>query len=297
MKRFALNISVFLIGLLIFNYFLYIKVFEIYLEPYLIFDNPKGVKTFLLADSHGQAMGENLSSIGIVNFAANSDSYLDMERKLEHLLSNHEVERILLIADGHTLSNYRHKSNNLDRSIQFVKNSKKDPVVKNRFKFFWKKYVSGYIVPINEKSSSIVRSYAESLFTKNNQSIKKIVSNKVRKYDTEKMALKLERRSLKQYGPSKSDKLADSLERIIATCKEQKIELIGLRFPITQDYYEVVKDQDFGAKQLMESKRVLVLDFINVFSDHNEFFKDQDHLNKNGSLELAKLIRENENFN
>lgn len=81
--------------------------------------NQRKGKATLLSDSHGAALGNLTEKINVYNFSMGSDSYFDMETKLIYLIKNSNVNKILIIVDDHTLSTYREKLNNIDRSSYY----------------------------------------------------------------------------------------------------------------------------------------------------------------------------------
>ena len=83
MKRFIFNIISFVLLLLIINTIFFRITYKLYLQPYE--DVSFKHEIYLLSDSHGEALG-GLDAYGIYNFSAGSDSYYDMQRRVEYLI-------------------------------------------------------------------------------------------------------------------------------------------------------------------------------------------------------------------
>lgn len=88
----------------------------------------------------------------------------------------------------------------------------------------------------------------------------------------------------------KSESLTYSLTRIIRLCEENNIELIGIKFPLTKEYYNVLGDNSFNADSLFYLNNIKVIDFKNLFLQNDDFFYDQDHLNNIGSEKFINVL-------
>jgi hypothetical protein len=99
MNKFLKKCSILISILLIANTILFFPGKKIYYDTYSIpslkFDS------YLLSDSHGEALSNYLEDYGIYNFSAGSDSYEDMYRKLEYLLDmfNNTLNQSVIVYD------------------------------------------------------------------------------------------------------------------------------------------------------------------------------------------------------
>jgi hypothetical protein len=109
----------------------------------------------MLADSHGVPLSNMLEQYGIYNFSFGSDSYFDMYRKIKFLSGKTNVRRIFISADEHTLSPYREKTNNMDRSLIYA--SKKE--FKSNYMYIKEKFIKKYIVFFQPKIGDVIQSY------------------------------------------------------------------------------------------------------------------------------------------
>ena len=116
--------------------------------------------SFLLADSHGTPIGDFSEEYNVHNFSGQSDSYLDMERKLNYLLRNTDVSTIYISVDDHTLSPTRENQNNLDRSVYFTNPSD----FSNYFDYFNERYLKYYLTFLNERYSLVIKNFIQEEF-------------------------------------------------------------------------------------------------------------------------------------
>jgi len=60
-------------------------------------------------------------------------------------------------------------------------------------------------------------------------------------------------------------------------------QLIGIKYPVSNLYYEKIKSYDMNAEKVLSSNNIETFDFQNFLSFSDDMFKDQDHLNKKGA--------------
>ena len=287
MKKFTLNLLLFLVVLSAINAYFYKIVFDNYFNQY---ENVElNYSTYLLADSHGLSVDKKNDQIKFYNFSAGSDSYIDMKRKLLYLVENTQIERLLLSVDNHTLSKYRDDKHNLDRSIFFAK---KDEYT-DLYSFLKDKYLARFIPLLNAKSRDIVKAYLN---------LESEVNN-TRKDWKELPPRRKIRRSAKRVNqqfpasdPSTKQQIA--LGEIVAICKDNNIELIGIKFPLSNEYLEVLGDSDYNSDAFLVSNQMEVFDFSKYFTEEPEVFKNQDHIDEKGgkilSAKIYKLLKKDD---
>ena len=88
----------------------------------------------------------------------------------------------------------------------------------------------------------------------------------------------------------KSENLENTLLEIINLCKENNIELIGVKFPLANSYLKMSDKNDYCADQLFILNGLKVLDYRSIFVDKQENFSDQDHLNSVGGEEFVNIL-------
>ncbi|WP_300440085.1 hypothetical protein [Christiangramia sp.] len=240
-------------------------------------------RTYLLSDSHGAAIGEFKDST-IYNFSSPSDSYFDIETKLKYLIRNSKVERVLLTVDEHTLSPYRKSLNNLDRSVYF--SSKEDFL--NFFSFVWHRYVKYNLVLLNPKYGPIIKNYLKSLVGITSANLNEKSWNEVPVNQRIKFSLK---RYADQFVFDHSSKgLSNSLKRIIYLSKTNNIELIGIKFPITEEYRQIIGEKNYRADSFLNKNGFEIYNFNSKELSDPKYFKDQDHLNQLGANIFKEAI-------
>jgi hypothetical protein len=279
MRKFLINTILFLIILIAINIGLYILANKIYYSSYKQYQ--LNYNSYLLGDSHGIPLGQSLKDYGIYNFSAESDSYIDMKRKLNFLIKNTSVDTIFITIDDHTLSPYREKLNNADRSVFFATMDDYD----NIFTYVKEKALSK--MPFFQpKTSSILKAYfyaqVKSFIRKS--TVKKREPNEWALLKSVKRKELAQNRYLKQFPTKESSNLLKAtLLDIVAKCKKHKITLIGIQFPLSKEYINALGNTSYGAVSLFKSLEIKTIDFTKLFENQTSYFKDQDHLNKDGS--------------
>lgn len=290
MKKFFKKLAIFALPLVVLNivFFIYIEKTYVnkYKRPDLSYDK------FLIADSHGEYMGPSLEKYGIFNFSYSSDSYFDMKRKVKYLLAeNKNLKAIYITADDHTLSQYRERSDNRARSLVFTGQEDFD----SNYDYFIQKYLSRYIVFFNPN-------HAEYLFAMAKAEIYKIVKKDEVKMarmknwallsEDKRIANSVKRMHTQFDAPAASKTLNNDLIDIVKMCRERNVEVIGIKYPLSGDFLDVVDDKSYGAANLLDSLGVKVHDYKHVFKDRDDYFSDQDHVNGNGAKAFAQKLME-----
>lgn len=284
MKKFFVNLLILLIIALLFNVVVFVFSNDNYYKGYRNFPSKK-FHSFIIADSHGVSLSNYCEKFNVYNFSTSSDSYLDMLRKVQFLIENeYQIDKIYLTVDGHTLSPYRDQFNNSDKSIIYTSDV--------NFNYLKEKYFKYYFPIFQVKVNSLFRNYMESKIQKIYPQKNKMGDHLTWNQLPEKERLKrASERAEGQFPPKKaSEKLENTLLEIIKLCKSKNIELIGLKFPLSNDYLQTLNKRNFGADQLFISNGLEVLDYESVFRNKQEYYKDEDHLNFNGGEEFVKIL-------
>jgi hypothetical protein len=286
MRAFVRSVALFLFPLFVLNGLFYVVVDRIYFRSYLEHPTAPNFHTFLLADSHGLALGRLLERDGVYNFSAGGDSYIDMHRKLLFLLNTAKVERVILIADDHTLSNYRVQLSNEDRSYQLLNFHDYAATEPGGFPGYVKNVLmTHYLVFSSAKSRDLLKVGFKGLIFPIPQGTTqdwKSIQNKRRAV--------LERVNVQFPGDQRSPVLTERLLEIIRLCRARNIELVGIKFPLTKDYLGLLGNRSFGADGLLKAQGIRILDFKRAFADDDSLFANQDHLNEGGGEALSQII-------
>jgi hypothetical protein len=260
-------------------------------DNYTVYNN--NFKTFLLGDSHSNALGDRLEKFGIHNFSRGSDSLLDILIKIKHKNDNVHLDKIILSISEHQLSNYRKELNNSDMSI-FLKSS--DGVYEN-FKLIKLKFIDSILM--NDALKTTYRKYLRSIFL----GIKKGSKDDEpwAELSVEEKEKKSQKRMMKQYPDlNKNDEAIMNLIDIINFSKKNNVELIVIKMPITKEYHDLISNIDLGLDSLLQLYNIKYYDFRDLYLQENTYFRDQDHLNGEGADSLAlifdKIINNNESY-
>ena len=286
MKPFLQQLGKFLAVLLLLNILLYFISKQLYFKDY--HDYSLNYKSYLFADSHGAPLEQSTQAFGVYNFSAKSDSYFDMVRKLRFLVRNTKIDTVYLTADDHTLSPYRESANNMDGSEFYLSRSD----YPNYYEYWKNQYLIPHVIFLQPKALSVIRIF---IFSE----IKKLMGGKKsdkRNGISEWMQLNEKERKEKsrvraneQFPPGEpSEKLSTTLAEIIQICKENKIVLIGVKFPLTADYIQAQGSKSFKAEEVIRTAGFEVQDFTEVFKDNSDCFENQDHLNEAGGKKFVK---------
>jgi hypothetical protein len=284
MKKFIINILCFLSILFVINVFFNFNLGKTYLgkeysKVSLNYDS------YLLADSHGAPLRDLMGEYGFFNFSANSDSYLDMLRKTRFLIRKSKVKRIFIIVDNNTLSKAREKYDNLDRSAIFTSSDDFD----HKFDFLKERYIKQYISFFNPRSADVMKLKIVSEFNS-------LMSKKVHSIPWSKLSEEERMEQANSYAISsdldgdKSENLVSALEEIIRLCQSNKIELTGVKFPLTKEYNTLVAGKGYNADCLFISKGFAVLDYTNIYNKNDDYFSDPVHLNEIGSVKFCETL-------
>lgn len=282
MKKLLSRLGIFLFILLLFNIAFSYIVWKAYYREYsavaLNFD------TYLLADSRGEPIEDFLKGIGVYNFSQGSDSYPDMLRKLKYLAKNTRVKRIIITVDDHTLSRFREGLNNLDRSIIYAFPEDFD----SKFEYYKIRYIKRYIVFFNSKSRDILKTRIKIEIPngKNNDHTEEWGSLNQEK----RLELAKERIEYHFAFKEKSKQMSRALDEIMSFCHTNDIELIGIKFPLSNDYYNLIKERGYKADSLIKDSGYIVMDFTTLYVNNDDYFFNQDHLNKEGGKAFADTL-------
>jgi hypothetical protein len=293
MNKFLVNALIFFAIIGIINCLLLILFKKLYINEYI--NDPQEFTSFLMSDSHGLALEDHPEKFGIFNFSAGSDSYIDMKRKLNYLISRQRVDTLLIQVEGQVLSAFREGSNNAERSVYYASINDFD----SRLNYLKEAVIKYYVVLLNPKSQSVfryyIRSQIRSLFRSDDRSEAKDWESLP---ESEKYEITQERvEQFYSYGLSET--MIQSFEDIVNICEEYGIHLIGIKFPLPDLYIEAVNEPENAevyrnhqrADSIFSSYGLEILDFSNQFKGMSHLYKDEDHLNPIGGELLADTLK------
>ncbi|NOR45663.1 MAG: hypothetical protein GQ534_08775 [Candidatus Delongbacteria bacterium] len=280
----------FTLGLILINVALILIVEKYYNKPYNNIPINDQDEIFILADSHGLPLKQNLRESGIYNFAIGSDSYFDIYRKIVYLIKYTNMNKIIITADDHTLSIYRENSNNIDRSVKFIDYNDNDFLLENNYSLMKEKYLKRYLPIFNTKTTGIVEGFFRSMFKK-----PKVRSLDWDSFENKKKASKA-RAKLQFKGTNSSERLKSCIKEIVNLCKLQNIKIIAIKYPLSKDYLTEVNGRNFGADEYFAELGIKTYDFTKIYINNDEYFANQDHLNDLGGKKFADELKKRLNL-
>jgi len=293
MKKFLIHSGFFFLLLVVANiagYFLLSK--QTIYKDYLVSDRKlEASKVLLLGDSHSNAIKQvDLTPLGIKNFSFDGDSYFDILAKLEYVLSLQTPDTVFLCVDDHTLSKYREYWMNNGRSIYYAPyRVYKDFYHHSWPRFVYEKYGQRYFPFFNTKNSKIFGAYIGSKF----KPAKQHHWRSFGELDAQDRVQRAESRIKTQFPHNvRSKKLASCLDDIIAACNENQVALIGIKFPLTDEYIAAQGELSYYADTVLRAQGIPVWDFKYCLTGRDTLFRDQDHVNWKGSKVFADILKE-----
>lgn len=290
MKTFITKLGLAGIVLLIMNLFLYRHINKHYIAEYL--ENDTSYEQYLLADSHGGPLSTIAEDYGVYNFSYPSDSYIDMERKLDFLVKNTSVKKVYITVDPHSLSPYRFTLNNKARSVFYSSRNN----FESAWEYFEKKNLQSRVVFVNGDYINFLKEKWQSQLFDGPVAVapSPVVSTWADvPYDTKVQLSDKKVEKLFSY-KSTSEQLVKSLENMIALCKKENIQLIGVRFPYSPLLTEKIGDKGFDVDSVFMKNDLLVLDYTDHrLWDVDENFADENHLTYKGGALLAEFLFDN----
>jgi hypothetical protein len=289
MKNFIKSVLLFSICLFLLNLFFGLLAHKYYYSPYIKHTNNFSSEVYLISDSHGATLGSYTEKIGVTNFAYASDSYFDMKTKINSLIKkNSNLKKIIITVENHILSEYRDNRNNHDRSVLFSNYSESI----DKYDFFVNRYLKKYVIYPSSKAHGVV---SQTILSK----VKRLFFNPTgsesyTEWKDKSLTERIDKSSVRikeQYHSlTKSKTQMSSLIDIIQLCKNNNIELIGIKFPVSKEFNELLTDNNFGADSLFFSRGLKVLDYQNLFIRDSKYFFDQDHLNDSGRDKFIQIL-------
>jgi hypothetical protein len=182
------------------------------------------------------------------------------------------------------LNTYRENTNNKDRSSYYLTHLD----FNNKFKYINSRYIKYYFPIIQPKIRSLFRQmiYSKIIKTQTNSS----------KENWANLPLNIRKRKAKKrkqkhfLSNATSNSLKSSLERIILVCKMHKINILGIKFPLSATYIEALNGNNYEVENVFIENNIPLLDYKSLFINNSNYFYNQDHLNNLGAEVLVNTI-------
>ena len=294
MTKYIKKVAFFSLGLIVLNiatFFFASKplLFDRYLIPN---DSLRSYHNFLFGDSHGAVIEKNyLAEYGILNFSYGSDNYCDIYNKISFLYQvNASVDTILISVDDHTLSLYRENINNLNRSILYAsRQTYQSYTGQGILSYYVHKYILPYLPIFNSSNSRLFSYYILEILLPEPKATN--TSGAIGSVTREINLTESKERVKYQFpGGKESSKLESCLTSIIQLCKSKETVLIGVKFPLSRTYLQLLGDRSYNADKVFSQQGLPVIDLKHVFAKNDSMFKDPDHLNQKGAKEFSSIL-------
>ena len=233
--------------------------------------------TIIIGDSHpGQSFGPGIPPSWFKATRAGEDINLSLMKVVYFLRTSKKIKTIIMPLDYHSLGGSW-------------------GVSKEEYRIYDQNYLNTFFLSnklLDDYNRKIVLNW---LFSKLNKRLFKRTAVAAHIADgTEVIAPgskpfleQVEKRALGMIHPPIIDENSvQSLRRIQKLCKENNIQLIGVRFPLPNDYISYVNAHGLNKMdQWIDKNRSgfnYILDYKNRYSDKQYYFMNEDHLNING---------------
>lgn len=279
MNFFLRRLSIFIVGLVIVNFSVFYLSFKPAIFENYLYNNSSidSYNTYLFGDSHAHDLLGSTNAIDVFNFANSSENFLDMYLKVQYLSKRITKEdTVLICVDNHCLGTYR-EGGRINENVIYG-NDFTDVKKEDLPNAFYLNSMLSFLPLAFPVYNLIQREYLSNLI--NTKTSKEDFSKETDLQKRSNCKMRFEQ----QFQNRKlSKKQKFYLMKTIAILKSKNVTIIGIRFPITVQYLNLINKKDFGIGTFLERNNIPVIDFQNKYSDHNEFFRDQDHLNSFGA--------------
>jgi hypothetical protein len=261
---------------------------------------PKEINYLFVGDSHGSDdLDENTLNVGSYNISQPSDNFKDIYAKLLYLINlNTQINNLVIEIDPHLFANYRISQNNNEMILNYLdfKNSKKIYKV-NILEYYLRKCPI-----ISQKNRNFIFKASlkkiinlfESKQRFHTLTINKGIKNKLKSQNDEE-ALK---RIMYHYsnGILDENEIKYYFTKIIEIAKDNNINIIGIRYPISKYYFLHSENQLFQnyiteIDSFIESHITTIYDYKTIFLEQDEYFANSDHLNEEGANHFSKILK------
>jgi len=287
MKRFLINVGVFIIVFLVVNHLLYYLPFIKRKDYGKIVPKVDETHWFVFGDSHANRLVPS-EGFKFYKYSYPSDNIIDMGRKIRYLARNEIIssqDTILFEIDYHLFTPYRTSLNNNDLSSFFVEDFfQRTSYYKNLyFPLFGDKRVIS-------KNSIISLIKGKSSLTEETQKEATKVELQLNTYAD---SSRINRRFNQQYsGYTVEQKFIEELGQLIEFCSNKGITIVFIRYPLSPIFQEKLSTINLDSYDSLVSpllRNGTVLDYVEIF-DSNKFFIDGDHINPLGAENLSRII-------
>ena len=256
-------------------------------------------RVLFLGDSHSfNAIDLNELGDEYASLAYSGDNLREMFLKLDYAIwKKPKIHCVVIPLDYHLLAHYRDRNRDFSRDLRYSENihliaelfgtSRADVLFQNlcvRLPLMkagnWEKY---FLILTEKLERLIVPSAPE-------------LQGKWQLLDQGKRRAAAMSRIKEQLAPPVVvEDMANILDDFILFCENNKIDLIGVRYPLSMEYLELSKT--FGVEKVERIYRAkangftAVLDYRYIFSDSPMYFFNTDHLSPQGAKAFSTILK------
>lgn len=262
-----------------------------YLQKLERIDNE--VKGVVLGDSHpDSALDRSSLPTDVVKLTFGSDSFNEMYLKLNYLIRKDvELDFLVLPLDYNSFSQYRSYLNNRDKMLTVSNITQYNKLYQTDVTIIEKK-IKRYVPVLIPENASNLTQYTFEYFKRK---LKEIVlgstgssSKQEKTWSNLTMEQKFNQAESRVEGQFKGGYINESMwaafNKILRTCKNKNIKIIGVRYPVTKVYHNQTPKKFINEvnSRIQNSDLYKVLDFSELYWGQEKYFANQDHLNKKG---------------
>lgn len=256
---------------------------------------------WIMGDSHPM-LGINPDSIGnAFNWAGTSEYYFLTSLKLKHALDNGRAapEVIILPLDLHSFSaqgNALLLHHELDDAFWCSLTQASEIPEEERPTGYLRWWLTAKFFPYSGQYYRFFSAFRKEEYQFRNDGFTEVADDFGRQPISVRRA-KAKERFLAHFGKYQTiDSLqVNSLRKIAETCRNHKIRLVLVSFPLSGEYASLAEKEE-GLEKVRKlhqriAARETVLNFRNAFLNQPQLFSDPDHLNTAGASALSVLLR------
>lgn len=294
MKTIILKLLLIFIGFIFINFVIY-RTSGFYEQENIYFEKIEKVienqpKIIFLGDSHVETIKQAELSDNVGDLAFGADGINEMYIKLLTMIEyNKKLEIVFVSTEPQIFNGSKSPNSTFMNTFLLRINDSLNVYNKNKIDF-----ISEFVPLFND---NFINYFLNDLYLKFKPEIKK---EKIHWID-----LNPDERRLIASNTGKSDHLNIMSQpqdlivfrNIVEVCKNNNIKVIGINFPVSEDYINECKNEDY----LKVKTFINNLDFYKVLDysltiHEPVYFKDEDHLNPLGIEKLIKILEEETNL-
>lgn len=247
--------------------------------------------TIFLGDSHTESIKLLDLPNNVGNLAYGADGIKEMYSKVLIMLeTNKNVKTIFITVEPQMFNNSVSPNNTFLNRYLINVNDSLDVYGKSKLNILTER------IPLF--NDGFIKYFVNQVFDKFKSTPKKNTKNwsELTKEEQSQMALKMG--ALDHIGIMSRESDLEVFKEIVRICDEKGIKLIGTHFPVSKDYIGQCAPKDINKVYdfLDEMQLDQILDYTYSFQDQ-VYYRDQDHLNKEGMTILANYIYKDTGIN